>query len=155
MYYNQYRMVNYLRFFGLNEDYTKEELKSAYVKKVKEIDTLNISDIDKQFYIEQSYKLYKNAKYDLYNHDNFFLYKPMSLFNDFFNNMRLLSSKELNDAYSYSEYKSYSEKINEDKTKTIVETIKTIKNGVETVTTNTYKKYPDGKVEPVTKQITQ
>lgn len=159
-------MVNYLKFFDLNEDFTKEELKSAYIKKVKEIDALNISDFDKQFYIEQSYQLYRKAKNDLYYSNNLidinyndFFNRPFSLFNNFFNNMNLLTKGfdkiDKEKSYAYSEYKSYTEKLNEDKSKTITETIKTNKNGVESITTNSYKKYLDGKIEPITKQLTE
>ena len=139
-------MENYLKYFGLSANYTKNELKIAYIKKIESITNLNISDIDKYFFIKQTKKIYKNIKN---NFNKLFDINTMSSMSSMNSNNRTFSS------YSNfnSNFRSYSEKLNDDNTKTIVETIKTNKNGVEEKTTNTYKKYPDGKIEKINSKL--
>jgi hypothetical protein len=168
-------MVNYLGFFGLNENFTKEELKRSYLQKVQTMENLNIPNIDKQFYIEQIHGLYRNAKTDLYrryeitNYDylghrhNFFgrsifdnIWDRLDAFDNYFNHQQNILNKSfsqntqespLANEHSYSEHKTYLEKLNQDNSKTITETIRTVKNGTEDIKVNKYIKYPNGEIK--------
>ena len=121
-------------YFRLSKDYNYEDLKKALHEKIKEINKLNIGDTDKKIYSDYAYLLYNKAKSKLY-------YKQI------FSNPNYYTQQS-----SY-----YSEKLNPDNTRTITETIKTNKNGVEDTIIKKYKKYPDGKIEyiqPVYKKLT-
>lgn len=133
-------MVNYLKYFGLTANYTKDELKKACAVKIDSIAKLNIPDTDKYFFIKQTQLLYKQARNDI-------LYRFKNIFDT--DTLRIN-----NGSYSsYANFSSYSEKLNNDGTKTIIETIKTNKNGIEEKKTYTYKKYPDGKIEKINNNL--
>ena len=139
-------MENYLKYFGLTANYTNNELKNAYNKKINLISRLDISDIDKYFFIKQTRIQYKYLKNNhlYYNHNIF------DSFAKIFDNNTSRSNNSNNSNYSsYSNFRTYSEKLNNDGTKTINETIKTNKNGIEEKKVNAYKKYPDGKIEKI------
>ena len=137
-------MINYLEYFGITANYTIAKLKKAYLEKINSITKLNISDIDKYFFIEQTRILYKQAKND-------YKYNNSNIFAKVFDNNSLRSN---NSNYSsYSNFRSYSAKSNNDGSKTINETIKTNKNGVEQNKSYTYKKYPDGRIEKINNKL--
>ena len=145
-------MVNYYKFFDLNENFTKLDLKNAYQKKLNNLESLNLSDNDKIFYAEQIYNLYKKAKNDYYFRNNLHtnylpIFPSFSILDNYFNNLEKVFDKT--NSYSYSKQKTYQEKINEDGSKTIYETIKTNKNGEEQITKNAYKKNLNGKIEQI------
>ena len=136
-------MENYLKYFGLTANYTNNELKNAYNKKINLISRLDISDIDKYFFIKQTRMQYKYLK-------NNHLYYNHNIFDSFAKIFDNNTSRSNNSNYSsYSNFRTYSEKINNDGTKTINETIKTNKNGIEEKKVYAYKKYPDGKIEKI------
>jgi hypothetical protein len=136
-------MENYLKYFGLTANYTNDELKNAYNKKINLISRLDISDIDKYFFIKQTRTQYKYLK-------NNHLYYNHNIFDSFAKIFDNNTSRNNNSNYSsYSNFRTYSEKLNNDGTKTINETIKTNKNGIEEKKVHAYKKYPDGKIEKI------
>jgi len=163
-----YKMVNFFDFFNLSDNFSKEELKKCYLAKLDYISKLDIPKIDKTFFIEQAHKLYKQAKHYDYQkkygimsiyepssllsfHDNYFDKLNKSLLDRF---DKLEKDKDkFKDAKAYSRYVSYSEHLNDDGSKTVVETTKTIKDGIENKQTNTYKKYPDGRIEKIVPMI--
>lgn len=99
-------MTYYLKYFGLTANYSKNELKNAYHKKIISISKLNIPAIDKYLYIEQSQLLYRQAKND-------YKFRNNNIFDNFakiFDN----TYKMNNNYSSYSNFSSYSEKLNKD-----------------------------------------
>ena len=139
-------MEYYLKYFGLTANYSINELKNAYRKKIISISKLNIPDIDKYLYIEQTRLLYRQAKND-------YKFKNTNIFDNFakiFDNTYKVNN---NNYSSYSNFSSYSEKLNKDGTKTIFETVKTNKNGIENKKTHAYKKYPDGTIEKINDKL--
>lgn len=53
--------------FKLNDNFTKNDLRSAYIKKVNNIKSLNIDDEEKHYYLYQLTKLYKKTSLSLQN----------------------------------------------------------------------------------------
>ena len=59
--------VNPKLFFGLQNNYNLEQLKNARNQKLNSIAAMNISNIEKQAYMEQVMEIYKKAKKELMN----------------------------------------------------------------------------------------
>ena len=161
----------YLKFFKLNKDFTIDELRNAKNEKVNSISVLNLSDDDKQFYIENIYKLYKTAKIHLQNKmfrnnnmlsnsfhnilnnnmlNNTMLNNNMSnqinrQISNVFNNIKQSYNLFGKQNYAVSESKSYQEKLLPDGNKEVVEVICKNNNGIEEQKINTYKLTPDGR----------
>ena len=58
-------------FFGLHDNYTITDLQNSYLKKKQEIiSNQQLSDIDKQFWIENLYKLYVKGEQESYINNN-------------------------------------------------------------------------------------
>ena len=153
-------MVNYLDYFGVKSDYTKDELKKAYISKLEHISKLDISSTDKTFFIEQTHNLYRKAKSDYYEKNNITFPSYINSYSNMLGSLKRFDNfmnkffeednfKYDNNFKSYSSYKSYNEKLNDDNSKTIVETVHTNKDGIEEKYTNSYKKYPDGRIEKI------
>jgi hypothetical protein len=63
--------VDFKSVFQLDNNFTKEQLKIAFLKKVQEINNNNnLSDIDKRFWVQEINKLYINGKRELAMREN-------------------------------------------------------------------------------------
>jgi hypothetical protein len=157
--------VDFLNFFQLNENFTASELFSSYNYKIAEIDSLNISSIDKEFYKKNINLMYSQAKNALNNRtnninfaiDNAFLHINhfLSNINAFKNNWLLpnisdnIYSQSNDNIYSQSKESSYKEVLNEDNSITVHEETIINNNGIINKTIKSYKKYKDGRIENV------
>jgi hypothetical protein len=149
--------VNFLNFFQLNENFTASELFSSYNNKIVEIDSLNISSIDKEFYKKNINLMYSQAKNSLDNRtnnvnlaiDNAFLHINhfLSNINAFKNNW--LSPNINDNIYSQSKESSYKEVLNADNSITVHEETIINNNGIINKTIKSYKKYKDGSIENI------
>ena len=158
-------MTDYYNLFGLNYNFNREQLTTAYTNKVNKINSSNLSDSDKRFVLQQVQKYYEKADKDLtasehrmnmYNYrrrmiDNLFNIEPLydSISRRFENIESLLQTQPRSSNEIYSSSKSYSEKSLPDGSKLIFENTKTNKNGDIQETTVSYKKNKDGTTEPV------
>jgi hypothetical protein len=165
--------VDFLNFFQLNENFTASELFSSYNNKIAEIDSLNISSIDKEFYKKNINLMYSQAKNSLDNRtnnvnlaiDNAFLHINhfLSNINAFKNNWLLpnisdniysqsndnIYSQSNDNIYSQSKQSSYKEVLNADNSITVHEETIINNNGIINKTIKSYKKYKDGRIENV------
>jgi len=58
--------VNYKHIFNLKDNFTKEELKNSYLRKIQEVNNnIQIKAIDKQFWLQQLNSLYFQGKQDI------------------------------------------------------------------------------------------
>jgi hypothetical protein len=86
--------IGFINLFQLKDNFTKEDLKSAFLRKVQEVkNNNNLSEIDKKFWLEQLIKLYNEGKNELARNNNSTML-PFS--NDIFNN----NFFNFNDIYS-------------------------------------------------------
>jgi hypothetical protein len=86
-------IIGFKKLFQLKDNFTKEELKSSFMKKVQEVNNNNnLSEIDKKFWLEQLIKLYNQGKNEFAKNNSTMI--PFS--NDIFNNNFL----NFNDIYS-------------------------------------------------------
>ena len=76
--------------FNLSKNYSKEELKIAFTKKINQIKNMNIPNFDKKILIDQYYQKYLIAKNNIYtinnniytiNNNNQSILSPSSIFN--------------------------------------------------------------------------
>ena len=143
--------VNFRKFFNLKNGYTKDELVSSYNNKITEIDRMNISQVDKEYYKQNVNKSYlqankyinqkSNNNFDLINYSN-------KLINNFFNEFNFNTSIVPSETSYYSQYKSSSSQVlNPDKSITIIESSMTNNNGNIQKSNKSYKKYQDGRIE--------
>ena len=142
--------VDFRKFFNLKNDYTKDELVSSYNNKLTEIDRMNISQVDKEYYkqnVNNSYleaNKYLNQKsnnFDIVNYSN-------KLFTNFFDNFNFDTSIVPSETSYFSQYQSSSSQVlNPDKSVTIIESSMTNNNGNIKKSNKTYKKYQDGRIE--------
>jgi len=137
--------VDFLNFFQLNENFTASELFSSYNNKIAEIDSLNISSIDKEFYKKNINAMYSQAKNSNVNFaiDNAFLH-----INHFLSNINAFKNNWLSPNITTKE-SSYKEVLNEDNSITVHEETIINNNGIINKTIKSYKKYKDGRIENV------
>jgi len=149
--------IGFKSLFQLKNNFTKEELKSAFLRKVQEVkDNKNLSEIDKKFWLEQLIKLYNDGKNELARNNNSTMI-PFS--NDIFNNNlfnfndiysnhvnQMISSfknLDLNDTNitnnSIGHSKSYRSFMGNDGIKYVEETTKSINNNKVNSKISTYK----------------
>ena len=147
------------KIFNLKENYTKDELTSKFNEKIKEINNLNISLLDKHLLLEQYDKEYKKLlnKFVINNIFNTFrsfempqiiapqmnqLHMPLI---DQLNSSQVLpilgenqlNLPQINSNYSASSY-SYSSQVNPDGVRTVYHHNKTNNNGIVNEVTNQY-----------------
>ena len=142
--------VNFRKFFNLKNGYTKDELVSSYNKKITEIDRMNISQVDKEYYKQNVNKSYleankylnqKSNNFDIVNYSN-------NLFTNLFDNFNFDTSIVPSETSYFSQYQSSSSQVlNPDKSVTVIESSMTNNNGNIKKSNKTYKKYQDGRIE--------
>jgi len=137
--------VDFRKFFNLKNGYTKDELVTSYNNKLAEINRMNISQVDKEYYkqnVNKSYleaNKYTNNNFDLINYSN-------NLFSNFFNNFN--TSIIPSETSYFSQYQSSSSQVlNPDKSVTVIENSITNNNGNIKKINKSYKKYQDGRIE--------
>jgi hypothetical protein len=134
-------MTKFLEYFKLQTSFTKNDLDKAYDKKIKEIDQLNISKIDKEFYKQTTGDLYIKANnYIIRNNQN------KSIFENMFSTS-IMSSSNNNQTNMYSYQEISSSKLNPDGSISVYK--KSLKNNNGDIVNNEekYTKYKDGKIE--------
>ena len=77
---------NYTKLFNLEKDYTINDLKKSFSEKIKIIDSMDISDTDKQILFDNYKREYYNAKINLQNPNLF----NENLFDQYTQNMNIL-----------------------------------------------------------------
>jgi hypothetical protein len=142
--------VDFRKFFNLKKGYTKDDLVSSYNNKLSEINRMNISQVDKEYYkqnVNNSYlqaNKYLNQKsnnFDLINYSN-------NLFSNFYNKFNFDTSIVPSETSYFSQYQSSSSQVlNPDKSVTVIESSITNHNGNIKKSNKTYKKYQDGRIE--------
>ena len=166
--------VNFLTFFNLNENFTASELFSSYNNKMVEIDSLNISLVDKEFYKQNINAMYSQAKTHLesknslstidnrlnnvdigidnrLNNVDIAIDNAFSYINSFLSNINSFKnnwlSSDIENTYLQSNRSSYKEELNPDNSITVYEEIITNNNGQINKTIKSYIKYRDGRIE--------
>jgi len=100
---------SFFEFFKLNETFTKEDLDKAYFRKLKSVDSLNISVADKDFYRKAVKKIYKKAikyvsEFGIEPIDSLVPKKEKPFIKHVYYNLSL-SNDLLNESNLYSDYK--------------------------------------------------
>ena len=124
--------VDFRKFFNLKSGYTKNELVSSYNKKLTEIDRMNISQVDKEYYKQNvnnsylqanKYLQQKSNNFDIINYSN-------NLFTNLLNNFNTNTTIVPSETSYFSQYHSSSSQVlNPDKSVTIIESSMTNNNG--------------------------
>jgi len=151
--------VDYKTLFQLKDNFTKDQLKLAFLKKVDQINSNNnLSNIDKKFWLEQLNKMYIEGKNDLLHKQNNLL-NPINIFDTNFNNklfnfndMYSNHINNINNMFSSFDkldkninsnntgyYKSYKSVIGNDGVRYVQEINKTVNNDKVDSKINTYK----------------
>lgn len=159
-------MSSLRKIFDLHHNFTFDDLTRAYRRKITELDdNVNMSSIDKillknsynKYYQKGLIKLQHNKQIIQLNHQDDF----SSYFNDYFTTLKDMYDtidnkinsfdgiKDIETPSIISSYHSHKSMIGKDGVETIYERNEDIKNGVKTKTKKAYKKYPDGKIEPI------
>ena len=162
-------------FFGLENNYTYDQLKKAHDQKLNLVASMNLTNVEKQVYMEQVMCMYKKAKKELdetntinNNHlinpfnfgsqisDSFFQ-PQMTQFNNMnqitnsvwsmSNTISSNNSSSNNFQSSMSQSISTSRKLNSDGSVTIDEITNIDNNGSRERTIKSYKKLPDGTIQ--------
>ena len=129
-------MTKFLEFFKLSKLFTKKELDNAYDIKIKEIDQLNISKIDKEYYKQTAKELYLKA-------NNFVSYENNNIN---FNITSTISSNN-NQANMYSYQEISSSKLNPDGSVSVYKKLLKNNNGNIINDEQNFTKHKDGKIE--------
>jgi hypothetical protein len=156
-------MDNYIKFFNLQNNFTKNDLDIAADNKFKEVYTYNLPKEYEKIIIKKIYEMYDKANHDLSlinssNHD-------LSLINSSNHDLSLINSSNnpfilnpfnnclLNNMNSnanhYSKSKSSSQVLQADGSILIKEIIKQNNNGKIVETLKTFKKLPNGQIIPM------
>jgi S-methylmethionine-dependent homocysteine/selenocysteine methylase len=131
--------VNFFELFDLKEKFTKDELKKSFENKIKYINKLAISPIEKKFIINKYYFEYHKAKQYLYNLENLDnnIFNPIDLFN--FSKLPKFDELENNKNINIqSKSYSYHSVTNLDGSKTVVELTNNYNNGKSNKYKNSY-----------------
>jgi len=155
-------MDNYIKFFNLQNNFTKNDLDIAADNKFKEVYTYNLPKEYEKIIIKKIYEMYDKANHDLSlinssNHD-------LSLINSSNHDLSLINSsnnpfilnpfnncllnKNSNGTH-YSTSKSSSQVLQADGSILIKEIIKQNNNGKIVETLKTFKKLPNGQIIPL------
>jgi hypothetical protein len=169
--------VSYYNLFNLKYNFTRDDLYKGFSSKVDEINKSNLSGSDKLFMTEHVTNMYHKARSDLLQRETeeaqrnakqnmINMYSTdYSLFNYFDTFERMMQKRiadfgksidRLSDTLSTTENRSvhgstrtYNEKTLTDGSRLIVESTNTNKNGNIEESTVSYKRYSDGRTEPV------
>jgi hypothetical protein len=163
--------LTYQSVFGLNQNYTFQDLENAYNNKVNTIiDSKNINDVEKHLLVESMKKYFDKAYMSLARR-NFFssenLLTPVFETSLFQTRLPTLgeSLKEMDSFYQdvkkdiatgqnqntdiFSSSTTYKERTMPDGSKIIMKETSNNKNGDITRTTNSYRKLSNGVTEPI------
>lgn len=161
--------MSYLTFFGLRNNYDWQDLDNAYQSKLNSLDDMNLSRVDRQVYGDQVQRLYRDAKRELIQRERTdgeyglmrnYLWSGMDYFdrlerrmNQRFNQLyerlgtRLRPEGNSNTSYSRS---SLRELLQPDGSTIVVEEKSNgTGEGEINITRNCYRRYADGRQEPV------
>jgi len=153
--------VSYKLFFNLGDNFTMEQLKYARNKKLNAISLMDVPDIDKKLYAEQVVELYKKGKKELLDRNqpqtgfNINLMNPLNLGSFSMHMMSNAFNMANMNVNAFSQSTSCQEIVNNDGTRTVIETTKTNNNGQIQETIKKYIKNNDGTVQPLTDNSTQ
>ena len=156
--------IGFKSLFQLKNNFTKEELKSAFLRKVQEVkDNTNLTEIDKKFWLEQLIKLYNDGKNELSGNNSLMLPFSNDIFNNNFFNFNDIYSNHVNQMNnmissfknldvndknitnnSMGHYKSYRSFMGNDGIKYVEETTKSVNNNKVDSKISTYKIDKDG-----------
>lgn len=144
--------VSYQSVFGLNPDFSQEDLEQAYEHKVNNIKNTVKDEIDRHLLLDQLDRMYTQARRDLYYEQRWD--NDLFGFNRFFQTIhrdfqRLRQPFEYNRNEIFSSSTVYNERTLPDGSRLVVQKSSKNDNGNVTETTNSYKKWNDGKTEPV------
>jgi hypothetical protein len=148
--------IGFKNLFQLKDNFIKEDLKSAFLRKVQEVkDNNNLSEIDKKFWLEQLIKLYNEGKNELARNNSMMLPFSNDIFNNNFFNFNDIYSNHMNQMVSsfknldlndknitnnsIGHSKSYRSFIGNDGIKYVEETTKSINNNKVDSKIITYK----------------
>ncbi len=163
--------VNFRELFGLNQNFTKDELKKSLVNKIHYIDSLSISPVEKKYLLEMYHYQYNIAKDYLENKN--FISKPNSILGlnffdptehyNFINKQHDMMLKQFEDlklglgsngtnkgkSNIYSSSYSYQSSLNPDGTRTVIESKGTFNNGKSDKKINSYQIDSKGNKKPI------
>lgn len=125
-------MEKILQFFNLEKSFTKNNLDNAYNKKIKELDQLQISVIDKEYYKETIKNLYYKAQHYI------------NIFDGSYKNMFNISNNNFN---TYSYYEVSSSKSNPDGSISVHKEFIKNKNGDIKKNVQSYIHHKDGSIK--------
>jgi hypothetical protein len=148
--------IGFKSLFQLKNNFTKEELKSAFLRKVQEVkNNNNLSEIDKKFWLEQLIKLYNEGKNELSGNNSMMLPFTNDIFNNNFFNFNDIYSNHMNQMISsfknldlndknitnssIGHSKSYRSFMGNDGIKYVEETTKSVNNNKVDSKITTYK----------------
>lgn len=150
--------VNFFELFGLNQNFTKDELKKSLVNKIHYIDKLSISHIEKKYLVEMYHEQYNIAKnylerkssstkpqnlsgfetlFDPKKHFDLIGKQQAQIFKKFDNLTKQIGSLENKSNVYISSY-SYKSSLNPDGTKTVIESKDKFDNGKSDKKINSY-----------------
>ena len=142
---------DYRRVFKLPEEFSKQQLKYAYLTKIQQVDAMNIDRDDRRFYIDSLTKLYKEARASLTHsfldpfHNNDFWNSFDYRFNTFINNN---IANIANNANVSTGFRSSTKSVrNADGTYTVIQQEETVKDGVSNKQINSYIQKQNGEKE--------
>ena len=149
--------VDFLNYFNLPKNFSENDLFNSYNNKLAEIDRLNISSIDKDFYKESLDTIYSKAK-KYFRHknalatvDNFSNTVNFPYFDSFINSMNNLNRNWFLSSSGNTTSSEYSQSVrsvlNPDNSTTVYEETVINTNGDVKKTIKSYKKYPNGRIE--------
>jgi hypothetical protein len=161
--------MSYLTFFSLNNDFTILDLEKSYENKKKAIgESSNLSEADKEYFLENIQLLYKQAKQDyhrreLTNMNNTrtrnLIPRYRSLFDNFLDFPSMpdewlsfrgfeIPSQQSQSTFSSSS-SSYRERFLPDGSRIVINENTTNNNGEITKNTNSYRRLANGSTEPI------
>lgn len=151
-------MLNAHNVFNINDNFTIDELKNAYITKYNQIETNeSLSQFDKSSLKNTYHNYYKYYKKLRENHpivntsqsDEFSTY--FNRYYDILNDMHKLLNDKINDLDNINTHSSnYKQKIiDENGIETVYEIIENKNNNKLTCDKKAYKLYPNGYIEPI------
>ena len=159
--------ANYYRFFGLSNNFSWNELEDAYSSKINSLNGLNISDVDRAIYGEQVQRQYREAKRELTHRERVegqnYGFSGM-LWNgfDYFDRLERRMNRQFARLYNRlgsnmepttegQQHSQFYREVSQPDGSTVVveETTDTTGNGQVNRRRNSYRRFPDGRQEPV------
>ena len=121
---------NYLTIFNLKNDFTKKELNEAFLNNIKNIDSLNLNDDDKQILLDGYIKEYELAKFSLKNfninnidsiNNNFDIFNNLKFNFNNFNNILNEFNNNISQNNVFTQSYSMNKVLNNNGTSTVIE----------------------------------